>query len=47
MGGSALLVWETRLTLAILAEETRLIVDGLHLKRGEASAAQVANEPRV
>src|SRR5262249_7150241 len=29
--GSAILVWETRLTLAILREETDFIVAGLHL----------------
>jgi hypothetical protein len=31
LGGSAVLVWETRLTLAILAEETEVITEGLHL----------------
>ena len=30
--GSALLVWESRLTLAILREETNLVVEGIHLK---------------
>lgn len=34
--GSAILVWESRLTLAILAEETELIVRGLHLQREES-----------
>lgn len=31
LGGSAMLVWETRLTLGILAEETDLVTEGLHL----------------
>jgi Protein of unknown function (DUF2721) len=33
VSGSGILVWETRLTLAILTEETALVVKGLHLER--------------
>jgi hypothetical protein len=35
--GSAMLVWETRLTLAILAEETDLVVESFRQKAGAAS----------
>ena len=31
VGSSAMLVWETRLTLAMLAEATDLVIAGLHL----------------
>jgi hypothetical protein len=31
VGGSVLLVWESRLTFAILREETGLVVEGLHV----------------
>jgi hypothetical protein len=35
VSGSALLVWESRLALAILREETGLAVEGLHLGEQE------------
>ena len=35
--GSAILVWETRLALAILREETEFVVAGLHLAQPEGN----------
>jgi hypothetical protein len=47
VGGSATLVWETRLTLAILAEETELVVEGLHLRgQGETGATSEGKTTR-
>jgi hypothetical protein len=39
VGGSAMLVWETRLALAILAEETALAIETLTLGRPEEADA--------
>lgn len=40
LGGSAILVWETRLTLTILAEETDLVTQGLHLGTEDKSTGR-------